>query len=199
MPSTATRAGRALPAEDRAALENWDTRALPYGFVCAEGGLLARHGVTAARPNIAAGASELRGTPIADQDPDGGDSMFITIPPPFIELPVKMSDIAMYFHEYFVLSRKNGKVVCRPETNGGLAQNYGHKLRKGHVVVPIFLQAESSRAPSVHLGFPFLLPRLPRWIQQILLTVRVLNRRILPRVRTVFLQSIGHRPPTLPT
>jgi hypothetical protein len=60
--------------------------------------------------------------------------MFITIPPPFIELPVKMSDVAMYLHECLVLSRKNGKQPEKPkvaQTNGGLAPN-GHKLKKGH-------------------------------------------------------------------
>jgi hypothetical protein len=48
-PSTDIRTGRVVQAEDRAVLENWDTRVA----VCAEGGLLAKHGVTAAMPDIA--------------------------------------------------------------------------------------------------------------------------------------------------
>lgn len=130
MPSLNTRVGRAMPVDDRVALEKWDTRALPYGFMCAEGGLLARPGAPS-KMNYASGASELKGTPIAGQDPDGEDSMFVTIPPPFIELPVKMSDIALYLHECLVVSRKNGKLE-RSKPTGGLAPaKSSAKLRKG--------------------------------------------------------------------
>jgi hypothetical protein len=51
----------------------------------------------------------VRGTPLREQDPDGENSMFVTLPPPFIRLPVTMSDIALYLHESLVQSRKNGK------------------------------------------------------------------------------------------
>ena len=152
MPSLETRAGKALPPSDRVALGSWDTRALPYAFVCAEGGLLARHGA-AAQVNYAPGASQLIGTPIADQDPDGADSMFITIPPPFIQLPVKMSDVALYLHECLVLSRKNGKLdrpkSARQETGGGLTPNTGHaKLRKGGHGSNVHLPVDGSPADA---------------------------------------------------
>jgi hypothetical protein len=35
--------------------------------------------------------------------------MFVTLAPPFIELPVMLSDVAMYLQECLVMSRKNGK------------------------------------------------------------------------------------------
>ena len=59
----------------------------------------------------------LRGTPLRDQDPDGEDSTFVTLPPPFVELPVKLSDVALYLHECLVLSRSQGK-VRRTKTSG---------------------------------------------------------------------------------
>lgn len=133
MPAPTTRAGKALPYNDRTALGKWDTRCLPYGFVCAEGSLLARHGEQSI-PNLHPNAQDLKGTPIVDQDPDGTDSMFITIPPPFIELPVKMSDIALYLHECLVLSRKSGKVdkskSGRSDSDSLTSKDVAARLRK---------------------------------------------------------------------
>jgi hypothetical protein len=63
--------------------------------VCAEVDLLGGHGPTPAKPDVAFGLSELKGASNVGQNPDGENSMFITIPPPFIELPVKMSEVAM--------------------------------------------------------------------------------------------------------
>jgi hypothetical protein len=104
-----------MTSEDRLALESWDTRALPYGFVCADESLLSRpkkEHTTRVRNILTASATpppQPIGTPISEQDPDGEDSMFVTLAPPFIELPVKLSDVAMYLHECLVMSRKNGK------------------------------------------------------------------------------------------
>jgi len=137
MPAATTRSGRAIPANDRAAMEGWDTRVLPYGFVCAEGSLLAKRGGAVSRAEESPSSSPgIVGTPAKEQEPDGEDSMFVTIPPPFIELPVKMSDVAMYLHECLVLSRKNAKVPDRSkaghsDNGGGLAPSSG-KLRRGH-------------------------------------------------------------------
>lgn len=112
MPSSASKQGRALRFVDRQLLESWDTHTLPYGFICADGSLLSRsqkqpasqyrHILTPPDPQAA-------GTPVPEQEPDGDDSMFVTLPPPFIELPVKLSDVAMYLHECLVMSRKKWK------------------------------------------------------------------------------------------
>lgn len=115
MPPSTSRAGLGIPFTDRQALTSWDTRVLPYGFICAEGGLLSkpnRRQASSSQGSHRGSGPPLSyvGTPLSDQDPDGEDSMFVTLPPPFIELPVNLSDIALYLHESLVQSRKNRKV-----------------------------------------------------------------------------------------
>ncbi|PVF93761.1 hypothetical protein CPB86DRAFT_789775, partial [Serendipita vermifera] len=116
MPAVSSKNGRTVSWADRGVLESWDTKALPYGFRCAEKSMLCREKrSTQAAPQLldTAGESQssasVRGTPCDEQDPDGENSMFVTLPPPFVRLPVTMSDLAMYLHESLVQSRKNGK------------------------------------------------------------------------------------------
>lgn len=128
MPAADTKQGRNISTTDRNAMESWDTRVLPYGFICGQHSLLKNPKVRPSPHNEPLG---LRGTPMRDQDPDGEDSIFVTLPPPFVELPVKLSDIALYLHECLVLSRNHGKIRRNKEAGKNSLEPPVSKLRRG--------------------------------------------------------------------
>ncbi|KAG8867590.1 hypothetical protein FRC20_005395 [Serendipita sp. 405] len=129
MPAPHTKLGRTIPTSERQSMELWDTSVLPYKFVCGDKSLL-RKPSGEARERLTTNQYESTSMPIRLQDPDGNISMFVTLPPPFIRLPVHLSAVAMYLHECFVLSRRHGKGKTAEEKNDGDRQVQS-KIRKG--------------------------------------------------------------------
>jgi len=65
--------------------------------------------------------------------------MFVTLAPPFIELPVRLSDVAIYLQECLVMSRKNGKGHHHDHGLNGKGGHHDHgpngKSNEGHAKI----------------------------------------------------------------
>ncbi|KAG8819731.1 hypothetical protein FRC17_010346 [Serendipita sp. 399] len=131
MPAAHTKSGRSIPTAERLATEHWDTSVLPYSFVCGDSSLL-RKQRTNTGETCTSKHTGCKCTPIDLQDPDGANSMFVTLPPPFIRLPVNLSAVAMYLHESFVLSRRHGKGKGIQEGPIRADSDRSSKMRKFH-------------------------------------------------------------------
>ena len=120
VPSIKSRIGKSLRMDDRAKWSSWDTSILPYGFKAAAGSRLA----TDNKPSVDVWLHSSRkavadaGTPISEQEPDGDGSLFITLPPPFVELPATLSDLALYLQDSLVRSRRSGKRRAMTDPKG---------------------------------------------------------------------------------
>jgi len=117
VPYVGSRLGNSLRMDDRNKWSSWDTSVLPYGFKAAAGSRLEKYNRPAPvlwGSNMAADA----GTPIREQDPNGDDTLFITLPPPFLELPAPLSSLALYLQDSLVLSRNGGKYRATTDPKG---------------------------------------------------------------------------------
>ena len=108
VPSIGNRIGKSLRADDRMKWSSWDTSVLPYGFKAAAGSRLAKDTTSGAWMSGPKSVAEA-GTPVCEQDPNGDGSLFVTLPPPFIELPATLNELALYLQNSLVLSRRPGK------------------------------------------------------------------------------------------
>jgi hypothetical protein len=120
VPSTRSRIGKALPPDDRTKWRSWDTSILPYGFRAATGSRLTNDKKPGAGVWMSSGPTMVAdaGTPIREQEPDGDSSMFVALPPPFVELPVTLSNLALYLQDNLVLSRRGGKHRATTDPKG---------------------------------------------------------------------------------
>ena len=120
VPSIGSRIGKSLRVADRRKWSSWDTSVLPYGFNAATGSRLAKENKTSinAWTRLRSKAVADAGTPVHEQDPDGDGSMFVTLPPPLVELPATMSDVALYLQDSLVRSRRGGKWRTMADPNG---------------------------------------------------------------------------------
>ena len=74
-------------------------------------------------------------THVREQDPDGDGSTFVTLPPPLVELPATMSDVALYLQDSLVRSRSGGKWSAMADPNSyfedpGKSRNVIEKANK---------------------------------------------------------------------
>lgn len=120
VPSIRSRIGKSLSMGDRAKWSSWDTSVLPYGFKVATGSRLAKENKPSADAwmHLSSNSVADAGTPVCEQDPDGDGSMFITLPPPFMELPATMSDLALYLQDSLVRSRRGSKHRAMTDPKG---------------------------------------------------------------------------------
>ena len=120
VPSIRSRIGKSLSVGDRAKWSNWDTSVLPYGFKVATGSRLAKENKPSADAwmHLSSNSVADAGTPVCEQNPDGDGSLFITLPPPFVELPATMSDLALYLQDSLVRSRRGSKHRAMTDPKG---------------------------------------------------------------------------------
>ena len=137
VPSSGSRIGKSLRVGDRAKWSSWDTSVLPYGFKAATGSRLAKEYKPSADTWMHSSSNAVgdAGTPICEQEPDGDGSLFITLPPPLVELPATMSDLALYLQDSLVRSRRGSKHRAMTDPKGrsedpGKARNVLEKANK---------------------------------------------------------------------
>ena len=136
VPSMGSRLGKSLRADDRNKWSSWDTSVLPYGFKAAAGSRLAKDNAAGADTRLRSSSKTAvdAGTPVNEQDPSGDGSLFITLPPPFLELPAPLSDLALYLQDSLVLSRNGGKYRAMTDPKGLFEdpRKTRHILEKAH-------------------------------------------------------------------
>ncbi len=120
VPSVGSRIGKALRASDRARWSSWDASVLPYGFKAATGSRLAKENKPSADAWMHSSSQTVAdaGTPICEQEPDGDGSFFVTLPPPLVELPATISNLALYLQDSLVRSRRGSKHRAMTDPKG---------------------------------------------------------------------------------
>ena len=159
VPAIGSRTGKSLRAADRAKWSSWDTSTLPYGFTVAIGSRLAKE----TKPSddswmhLSPKAVAEAGTPVSEQEPDGDGSMFVSLPPPLIELPATMSDLALYLQDSLVLSRRGTKHRAMTDPKGhledpGKTRNVLEKANKSatNLAVPAPSRPLSTQSVTSH-------------------------------------------------
>jgi len=145
VPAISSRIGKSLRAADRTRWSSWDTSVLPYGFKAAAGSRLAKEIKPSANVWMHSGSKVAdAGTPISEQEPDRDDSLFVTLPPPLMELPATMSDLALYLQDSLVRSRRGSKNRAMTDPKGhledpGKTRNLLEKANKSttNLAVPV--------------------------------------------------------------
>ena len=120
VPPIESRIRKSPRVADRRKWSSWDTSVLPYGFNATTGSRLAKENKTSinAWTRLSSKAVEDAGTPVREQEPDGDGSSFVTLPPPLVELPVTMSDVALHLQASLVRSRRGGNRRAMEDPNG---------------------------------------------------------------------------------
>ena len=159
VPAIGSRTGKLLRAADRTKWSSWDTSTLPYGFNAATGSRLAKETKPSddAWMHLSSKVLAEAGTPVSEQEPDGDGSMFVTLPPPLIELPATMSDLALYLQDSLVRSRRGSKHRAMTEPKGhsedpGKTRNVLEKANKSatNLVVPASSRPLSTQSVTSH-------------------------------------------------